>query len=248
MGLPIPYPSDGDIQRFTGSGPLRDIVIPSSFDYTVTEDSFGGDAIVDEYPGAKTNGTSAAVTFTEHNANKYLDLISGTANDGYAGQGYGMHFTGDRGCLSEFIVRTPAAITTMKFEVGLSDADDDAGAVNQKAESGSGTSATAGSFAVFVFDTDDDANIAFVSAKAGTVVSTHDIQAAAVDTTYRFAIRVTGDNVEGFINGSKVAAHGGNAGIEGGTGLTPWTFVQARNGSASRTLQWHKWRVTQPAY
>jgi len=156
-----------------------------------------------------------------------------------------MHFTGDRGCLSEFIVRTPAAITTMKFEVGLSDADDDAGAVNQKAAT---TSATAGSFAVFVFDTDDDANIAFVSAKGGTVVSTHDIQAAAVDTTYRFAIRVTGDNVEGFINGSKVAAHGGNAGIEGGTGLTPWAFVQARTGSASRTLQWHKWRVTQPAY
>ena len=245
MALVIPYPTDGKIARKTGIGDWRDLWIPNSFDYTPIGDAFDGDSLDVRYPAAKTNGASAAVTHTEHNVNSYVDLVSGTADDGYAGQGYGLHFTGDRGLLAEFIVRTPATITTMKIEVGMSDADDDAGAVNQKATT---STATATDFAVFVVDTDDDTNIAFISAKGGTVVETQDIVALVASTTYRFAIRIDGDNVQGYINGEQAAGHGSDAGIEGGNGLTPWAFVQARAGSASRTLQWHKWRVIQPAY
>ena len=241
MALLTPRPTNLVVDRL-GYGDTPNLLKFSSFDYDVFEDKFWGDALLGLYPAAKTNGTSAAVTFTEHNANGYLDLVSGTTNNGYAGQGLGLQFTGDRGVLAEFIVRTPAAITTMKFEVGLSDADDDAGAINIKAT----PSFTAADTAVFVVDTDDDANIAFISAKGGSGTATQDIQALTASTTYRLAVRAIGDSVEGFINGTQVAGH--DAGIEGGSALTPWAFVQARAGSASRTLQLHKWRVTQPAY
>jgi hypothetical protein len=139
-----PRPTDGLVERL-GYPRQTDLWKPMSMDYDVFEDKFWGDAILGLYPSAKTNGTSAAVTFTEHNAGGYLDLVSGTADDGYAGQGMGLQFKGDRGMLAEFIVRTPAAVTTMKFEVGLSDADDDAGAVNVKAT----PSATAADYGVF---------------------------------------------------------------------------------------------------
>ena len=242
MGLRVPYPTDGKVDQ---SGYRRevDLWIPSSFDYDVFEDKFWGDAILDEYPAAKTNGTSAAVTFAEHNENGYLSMVTGTSDNGYAGQGLGMQFTGDRGVMAEFIVKTPAAVTTMKIEVGLSDADDDAGAVNVKAT----PNATASDYAVFVADTDDDTVFGFHSAKAGSITASEDTGLTlAASTTYRFAVRVEGDNVTAFCNGAVVAEH--SDGIEGGSKLTPWVFAQARTGSASRTLQLHKWRAIQPAY
>ena len=240
----IPYPTDGKIQKQTSIGYERDLWVPGSDDYDVYTDSFHGDSLDARYPAAKTNGASAAVTFTEHSTNAFLDLISGTDANGYAGQGYGMQLTGDRGVLATFIVRTPAVVTSMKFEVGLSDNDQDAGAVNVKAT----PSATATDYAVFVMDTTDDAIIAFHSAKGGTIVATEGLGTVTINTTYRFAIRIEGDNIQAYINGEEVAGHGKNAGIEGGTDITPWVFCQARAGSASRTLQWHRWRAIQPAY
>ena len=241
--LPIPFPSGYEIQRKTNIGFQRNLWIPSSFDYNTREDAFTGDAIDARYPAAKTNGTSAAVTHTEHTVNGGISLVTGTADDGYAGQGYGLNLSGDRGFLFEGALTTPAAITTLKFEIGVSDADDDAGAVNSK---GSAT-ATAGDFAVFVFDTDDDTNLAFISAKGGTVVATQDISAVtiAAATTYRFAIRVEDDNVKAWVNGTAVgSAHL----IEGGTKVTPWVFAQARANSASRTVVFNKWRTIEPAF
>jgi hypothetical protein len=240
MGLPIPFPSDGLIQQKTNIGHARTLWIPNSFDYDVFQDKFWGDAILTLYPAAKTNGTSAAVTFTEHNAYGYLEFVTGTDDNGYAGQGMGLQFKGDRGVLAEFLVTTPATITTLKFEVGLSDADDDAGAINLKTT----PTLTATDTAVFVVDTDDDANIAFVTAKAGTATATQDIVALAASTTYRFAVRVEGDSVSGYINGKLV----GSGTIEGGNALTPWMFCQARAGTASRTMVLNKWRCIQPAY
>ena len=240
--LAVPFPTDQLIARKTSIGHARDLWIPSSFDYDVFEDKFWGDLLLDEYPSAKTNGTSAAVTFTEHNANGYLELVSGTDSEGYAGQGMGLQFTGDRGVLAEFIIKLPSAITTLKVEVGLSDADDDSGAVNQKATT---STATATDFAVVCFDTDDDTNFAFISAKAGTVVETQDITAhlPILSTTYRIAIRVEGDSCSAYINGTPVGGH--DAGIEGGSALTPWVVVQART-TSSRTRHLHQWRCIQP--
>ena len=98
-----------------------------------------------------------------------------------------------------------------------------------------------------MFDTDDDTNLAFISAKGGTVVATQDISAVTIEasTTYRFAIRVVDDNVTAYVNGTHVgAAHL----IEGGTAVTPWVFAQARTGSASRTVILNKWRMVEPAF
>lgn len=239
--VPILYPSEGKLAKQTSIGYMRDLVGPSAFDEDVFEDKFWGDALLGLYPSAKTNGTSAAVTFAEHNINGFLSFVSGTADDGYAGQGMGLQFSGDRGVLFEAIVETPGAVTTMKVEVGLSDADDDAGAVNQKATT---TTVTATDTAVLCFDTDDDTNWGFFTAKAGTVTENHDKLAIAVSTVYRCAIRVETDSVAAWINGQYM----GGGTIEGGNALTPWVFVQARTGSASRTLKLHKWRVTQPAW
>tara|TARA_Y100000034_G_scaffold133566_1_gene199394 strand:- start:653 stop:1381 length:729 start_codon:yes stop_codon:yes gene_type:complete len=242
MALTVPYPTDQLIARKTGYGFARDLWSPNSFDYDKFEDKFFGDALWGGYPTAKTNGTSAAVTFAEHNENAYLSFISGTADNGYAGQGLGLNFTGDRGVLGEFLIVTPAAVTTMKIEVGFSDADDDAGAVNIKAT----PSSTASDYAVLCFDTDDDTNWSFISAKAGTEVATQDIETVAASSTYRLAVRIVGDSCEAYVNGSHVAGHAD--GIEGGSKITPWVFVQARAGSASRTILLHKWRCLQPAY
>jgi len=101
---------------------------------------------------------------------------------------------------------------------------------------------------VICFDTDDDTNFAFISAKGGTGVATQDITAfpPTASATYRIAVRVEGDSVSAYINGTQVAGHA--AGIDGSKKLTPWVFVQARAGAASRTIQLHKWRATQPAY
>ena len=241
--LVVPFPTDGLLARKTGIGFARDLWVPNSFDYDVFEDKFWGDAILGLYPSAKTNGTSAAVTFAEHNENGYLSLISGTDNDGYAGQGMGLQFTGDRGILAEFLIVTPAAITNMKFEVGLSDADDDSGAVNVKTT----PTATATDFAVLCFDTDDDANFAFISANGGTVHGTQDITAfvPAAASTYRIAIRVDGDSCEAYVNGTWVGGH--DNGINGASKLTPWVFSQTRTTSTKNILL-YKWRVIQPAY
>lgn len=250
----IPYPSGGALKRHTQVGFRRDLWSPSDFGMKVFDDGFWGDAILGLYPAAKTNGASAAVTFTEHNLDGYVELVSGTDNDGYAGQGIGLQWSGDRGFLAEFLVKTPADVATFKMEVGVSDADDHAGAVLVKAT----PTATATDYAVFVVDTDDDTAIAFHSAKAGTIVASETIDggsalAIAASTVYYVAIRVDGDNVEGEIrpggvDGRRIrVAHGGNAGIEGGTALTPWAFCQARAISASRTVQLHRWRAQQLA-
>lgn len=242
MAIPVPYPTDQVVDQKTGIGYRRDLWARGSFDYDSWSDKFWGDALLGEYPAAKTNGASAAVTFTEHNANGFLELVTGTDDDGYAGQGLGMQLTGTRGILAEFIVRTPSAVTTLKFEVGLSDADDDAGGVLLKAT----PTHTATDYALFVVDRDDDANIAFISYNGTTGVATQDIEAVAASTTYRFAVRVVGTSVQGFINGKLVS--GGTHVITAASKLTLWAFAQARAGSASRTLQLHKWGFIQPAY
>ena len=241
MAPRIGYPTDGLVDKM-GYKRESELHISNSFDHDDWTDGFFGDALDAQYPAAKTNGTSAAVTLTEHSANGFLQLVTGTANDGYAGQGFGMNWTGDRGVLMQAIITTPAAITTWKWECGVSDADDDAGAVNVKAT----PNATAADYGVFVYDTDDDTSIAFHSAKAGTITATEGITTCVVDTTYRLAVRVTGDNITAYINGEVVAEHGG--GIEGGSGITPWAFSQARAGSASRILKLNRWGMNQPAY
>ncbi len=246
----VPRPTAGLIrQRIPQTDWRRDLWVPGSFDYDVDEDAFKGDALNVQYPGSKTNGAGAAVTFTEHSTGGFLLMDAGSADDGYAGQGKGLQYNGDIGILFEAIVEIPTTLGSIKFEVGLSDADDIAGAVLDKAA----VTNTATDYAVFVYDSDDNTSLAFQSGKGGTDVQTDGAEnrAIAIDTKFLVAIRVVGDNVEAYwgIGGAirRVAIHGGNAGIEGGTDLTPWFFCQNRDGN-QHTMRVHKWRVTQPAY
>ncbi len=238
--LRVPFPSDSIHARVTSFGDMERLLVAGSADYNVFSDMFWGDQLDAKYPDAKTD--TGTVTFTEHNLGHFLEFKSSAGNDKYAGQGVGLQWSGDRGILMQGIIKTPAAITTMKFEFGLSDADDIAGAVLQKADTSTGTGTE---FAVLVFDTDDDTNIAFITSNGGTVVSTQDIVAAAVSTTYRFAVRVDGDSCSAYINNELVA--GGPHLLDGSVALTPWCFVQARDAS-ERILQLHTWSVIEPAY
>lgn len=239
----VPFPTDQDLAQHTSFGPARRLWTPGSFDYDVFVDKFWGDEIDTIYPSAKTSGGS--ITFAADNENAYLSIVANSGSGNYAGQGLGLTFTGDRGILMEAIIQLPAAITSFKFECGLTDSHtDDAGAVNQKRDT---TTSNATDFAVIIMDTTDDTSFAFISANGGTVQSTQDITAhlPILSTTYRIAIRVEGDSVAGYINGTQVGGH--DAGIEGGTKLTPWIFCQART-SSERIVRLYKWQVIQPAY
>ena len=252
----VPYGTGGKLLRAVPStiSPLYDLLAQNAFEFKHWEDNFEGDQLKAEYPAAKTNGASAAVTFTEHNAQGFLDLVTGTANDGYAGQGVGLQWTGDRGMLAEFLFTTPASLADFKLEVGVSDADDDAGAVATK--SATPPTATATDFAVLCYDVDDDSLLTLIHAKTGTVAAVETGFTLQVSTVYYVAIRVTGDNVQATIRGLSgtpgaevtVANATAAAGIEGGSALTPWFFAQARAGSASKTVPLHKWAVTWPAW
>lgn len=240
----IPYPSGGALER-TGypAGALADLLAPMGFDLVTHDFVFLGDTIPAEIVTA-TNGTSAALTPTA-TTSRGLGLVTGTDDNGYAGMGTSLAFNGDRGVLAEFLLQMPATITTMKIEAGLTDALNDAGAVNVKAT----PTATATDFGVLVYDTDDDTNLAAVSAKGGTVVGSQDLVALAGSDILYLAVRALGDNVEFFYqkNGMRnpvKVGHGGGAGIEGGSALTPWVFAQARASTASRTLTALRMRVT----
>jgi len=241
MAPRIGYPTDGLVDKL-GYKRESDLHISNSFDHDDWTDGFFGDGLDARYPGEKITGSgSAAVTLTEHSANGFLQLVSGTTENGYAGQGVGMNWTGDRGVLMQAIITTYQTITEWKWECGVTDNDQDAGAVNVKAT----PSATAADYGVFVFDTDDDTSIAFHSAKAGTITATEGITTCVASTTYRLAVRVQGDNLVAYINGEVVAEHGN--GIEGGSGITPWAFSQTRN-TTSKILKLNRWGMNQPAY
>ncbi len=246
----LPGPSGGLSGLNLLDGPLRDLLKQSDFFTNVFEDTFRGDALDAKYPAAKTNGASAAVTFTEHNVQGFLEFVTGTDSEGYAGQGLGLQYTGDRGVLAEFLFETPSSIATYKFEVGMSDADNDAGGVSGK----SGPTMTAGDFACMVFDTADNTETDLITVKgAGTPAAAENaLFVLAASTIYYVTIQIIGDDVLATIQGlsgtptakftyANLIAGGG---IEGGTALTPWFFTQARTGSASRTTKLYKYRMT----
>lgn len=248
-----PSPTGGLLERFVAKGEQRFLLQRGDFYFSHFEDDFLGDALNARYPAAKTNGTSAAVTFTEHNSGGFLEFVTGTDNAGYAGQGLGMQFTGDRGFACQFLIETPASLADYKLEVGVSDADDDAGGVATKAT----PTVTMTDGAVLVFDTADDSNLTLVHAKAG-VAAAVDISGftLAVSTKYYITLAAEGDNVKATITGLsgtpsarfEVANAVAAAGLEGASTLTPWVFTQARAGSASKTTILHKWSVDWPAW
>ncbi len=217
------------------SDAARNILLLADPAFEVVYTHFLGDALTAEWIAAKTNGTSAAVTV----AASRLTCTSGTSDDGYAGQGFGLHWSGDKGFYFEQVCSLDT-LATSKIEIGVSDATDDAGAVNAKVT----PSATATDFCVLVRDTDDNTELDLISQKAsGVAANAENVYAVTGGVAFRTEFRGQNDLVSVFVNGNSV----GTGNIEGGTAITPWVFAQSRAGSASRILTSEYWIVVGPS-
>lgn len=204
------------------SDAVRNLLLLADPAYETVVEHFLGDALPGAWAAAKTNGTSAANTV----ASSRLTMTSGTDDDGYAGQAFGLNWAGDRG----FYMESGQALNTLatsKIEVGVTDATGDAGAVDAKAT----PTATATDFCVLVRDTDDNTELDLISQKAtGVAANAEDVYTVVGGTSFRTEFRGQNDFVSVFLNGD----HVGNGNIEGGTAITPWWFAQSRAGTASR--------------
>ena len=208
----------------TASEAIRSMSLVYNPNWTTVYSNFLGDALTAEWAAAKTNGTSATATV----ATNQLILTVGTDNDGYAGQGFGLFWKADSGIFMESVQKYGTAITTAKMEIGLTDAIDDAGAVNDKAT----PTATATDFAVLCFDTDDNAEMDLISQNtSGVATNATDVYAAfAGDTKFATIFRAQNDLVQASIGSAveNATAIATNGAIQGGTLVTPWWYAQNR--------------------
>lgn len=193
---------------------------------------------------ASTVGTGTEVIGITQAINGTMTLTTGNAGSDTAGQGVGLNWSGDQGFY--FIARLKIDGTTnRKFEVGMTDAVNDDGAVAVKAT----PTFTATDCALFVYDTTDDTNVTFVS-NGGTTDANADATAftLAADTYFvveivgRGATDTTGDNVAGYINGQLV----GSGNINGASALTPWVYIEDLAQSAARVLTVDYWGCVGP--
>ena len=209
----------------TASEAVRNIIKAYDPTWNVWYDNFIGDSL-DARAGAAA-GTNGTVTV----AGGKLTLTATTTDNDSAGQGFGLMWKGDNG----FYLESQQALdvlTTAKVEWGITDALNDAGAVNVKAT----PSATATDFCVLVRDTDDNTQLDVISQKATGVAANAENVHAVVAATNITSIFTGQNDVVGVQVGSSIGnvesvAQGA---IEGGTLITPWWFAQSRAGSVTR--------------
>lgn len=209
---------------------VRQLLTTVDPNYHVLYTHFLGDALPADWPAAKTNGTSAAVTVT----GSALALVAGTDDNGYAGQGYAKHWGPSQGGVYFESRQYLDTTTTVKVEVGLTDATDDAGAVNAK----STPTLTATDCAVIILDTDHNAQVDVISGNGGT--PSRDASNIGLDMgsswTSEFRVGVTG-NYSAYVNGARVAS----GTVDSFATLTPWVFAQTRAAAANRIHRTFYW-------
>ena len=174
------------------------------------------------YPA--TAGTGTEVIQLAGGVGGTLTLTTGANANDSAGQGVGLHWSGDTNFYFAARVKLDTLASSI-IEVGMTDAtNDDAGAVATKAT----PTFTATDCAVFVRDTTDDTNLTFVS-NGGTTDANADWSGTVVADTYLFIEIVgsgdtsaTGNFVSGYVNGQLV----GSGHINGASALTPWFYVE----------------------
>lgn len=224
----------------TASDAVRNMSLVYNPDWITIYQQFLGDALPGEWGAAKTNGTAAAVSV----ASSQLTCTSGTDNDGYAGQGFGLFWKGDNGIYMES-EQALDVITTAKLEVGLTDSIADAGAVNAKAT----PTGTADDFCVIVFDTDDNTQMDIISEldNGGPAANAENIHTLVAATNFTTIFTAQNDDVDVKI-GSSVsnATTAGSGSMQGGDLMSPWWFAQTRT-TASRVLTVEYAFVTGPA-
>lgn len=195
-------------------------------------------------PYAATVGTGTEVIGITQAAGGTMTLTTGNGGSDTAGQGFGLNWSGDRGFYFIARLKSTTRITNVKFEVGMTDALDDDGAVAVKAT----PTFTAADCALIVYDRTDDANATFVS-NGGSVDGNADWAGTVAADTYlvveivgKGATDTTGDNVAGYINGQLV----GSGNINGASSLTPWFYIEDLAQSAATTLTVDYWGCVGP--
>lgn len=211
------------------------------WDVVIWEDDFLGDAIDTRYPAVATGvDGSFDASATGISGVATLDVGDGatSGDDEYGGQPLGnLEWQGDLNAFTVARIKI-SDITTVKVEFGFTDALTDAGAVNDLAT----PTVTATDCAVWCLDTDDTATWQAVSANAGTAGKSENSSIVApVNDTYQYlGVFLEGDNVifkQWDASGAKVGEDIVlDSGIEGGTAVAPWLFVQNRAATIDRVV------------
>ncbi len=223
---------DRAFSRLSANSREKALLLFNNPAYASFWDDFFGDALDARW--SATSGTGSEVVGITAGINGFMTLTTGANSDDSAGVAAGLHWKGDNGIY--LIVRAKlSAITTAKFEIGLSDAaiSRDTGAIATKAT----PTFTATDFAGHVFDTTDDTSTTFISANGGVAGANADGAAPVADSFAIYEVLVsgptvtTGDFAAGYIDGKLV----GSGSVNGATALTPWLYVET-NTTATRTL------------
>lgn len=223
----------------TTSNALRDLLMlagdpshPAWFDHFIGDSAGTWPADANwGYPA--TAGTGTEVIALAGGIGGTLTLTTGANANDSAGQGVGLHWSGDTGFY--FIARVKLdTITSSKIEIGMTDSvADDGGAVDTKAT----PTFTATDCVLFVRDTTEDTALTLVS-NGGSADANVDADFTVAADTY-FIVEIvaggpsstTGDFASGYINGQYV----GGANISGAAALTPWFCVETLT-TATRTM------------
>src|SRR3990167_3588645 len=229
----------GDLAAFLGQ---------FTWDQTILYDDFHGDQIPFDAtaPGKYTVATGVDGAFAIESANQGQNGIATlSASDGvgadteYCGlslvgptAAFAPTFSGDRHAFMAARV-TLDDVTTVKVEIGFTDVYNDAGAVDSLA----GNTFTAANAAVWCFDTADNTLWQGCGVMAGTAITKVEPTASELPGPVAATYQTMGVQIETnavrFLswnaNGHLVYASPFQAsGIEGGTAITPWVFVQIR--------------------
>lgn len=211
------------------------------------EDDFIGKVDTTLKWGSITSGSGAAVTGTVASTNNGIcRLTTGADTEGYAAifpnqnaSLEGAAFVGDNSPVIWVRILTSSALT-FKIEIGFTDADDDAGAVNILAT----PSTRALDCAVWCYDTNDASELFWQGVHSISSTTPSKVKPGLflpVATTYEWlGVAILGDAVK-FMRADQY----GNptyesawqpTGITAGIELIPWIFAQTRVGGASKTI------------
>lgn len=223
-------------------------------------DDFIGDTLrTDIYTVSNGGGASAASpVVTAGVLNGVCDFVTGTAGDSTASSelSTGLQFRGDHGCVAVACLQVDI-ITGVKIEFGFTDSLSDPGAVNVKAT----PSFNAADCALWVLDTTDNTDWEGVAANNTSTAPMTTVEAAIQPTaaTYEWlmvelienddsnnecAVAFSRFNADGLRTFHQIGGGVDNQGPNSNVLLTPWLYVEARNGT-SKTMRvdyWNAWQ------
>ncbi len=250
----IPVLSRQVLERFRANiGPVIDVLEIMTLDTCHWYDDFLGDLIRGD---ATRPGIYEEVTGDDGQINILADQTNGIAeiraSDGngsvneYCGIALPeLNFSGDLSATLAVRIAIDA-ITTVKVEVGFTDATTDVGAVKtaklNTVGDGNDNSMNAANAALWIFDTADTASWQLVGVKStAEATKIEDSKAPTAGTFETLIVTLSGDQAQFYrldANGKQTYKSEWMAdAIEGGTKICPWIFVELKAGTIDRNLQ-----------